>query len=162
MNNTLVHIPSEKLYKMYSDDILRYSFSILRDYEEAKDMVQEVFIRHFENEQSFKGACSYKTWLLIITRNLFYSKIKSKSFTNERVDEELNDSVFEVNYEINISIKDALMKIPSEYSELLYLKEAEGYSYEEISQITETSLDNVAVRLHRAKKMLRKILKDRY
>ncbi|MGE5412392.1 MAG: RNA polymerase sigma factor [Clostridiales bacterium] len=80
MNNTLAHIPSEELYKMYSDDILRYSFSILKDYEEAKDMVHEVFIRYFENENSFKGACSYKTWLLIITRNLFFSKLKSKSF----------------------------------------------------------------------------------
>ncbi|MGE5412393.1 MAG: RNA polymerase sigma factor [Clostridiales bacterium] len=59
-------------------------------------------------------------------------------------------------------MKDALMKIPSEYGELLYLKEAEGYSYEEISKITDTSLDNGAIRLHRAKKMLRKILKDRY
>jgi RNA polymerase sigma-70 factor (ECF subfamily) len=69
--------------------------------------------------------------------------------------------VYETKYELNISIRDALLKIPAEYSELLYLKEAEGYTYEEIAGLTSLTVENVAVKLYRAKQMMRKILKDR-
>ena len=52
------------------------------------------------------------------------------------------------------------MKISNENSELLYLKEYGGYSYREISKITNLSVENIAVKLYRTKKLLRKYLKD--
>jgi RNA polymerase sigma-70 factor (ECF subfamily) len=159
-NNSQI-VSSEVLYEKYSKDILRYSYSILKNFEEAEDMVHEVFIRYMEKENSFKGDCSYKTWLLIITRNLCYNKLKSSGFTNERFDIDNCNDVYETKYELNISIRDALLKIPAEYSELLYLKEAEGYTYEEIAGLTSLTVENVAVKLYRAKQMMRKILKDR-
>jgi len=124
-------------------------------------MVHEVFIRYMEKENSFKGDCSYKTWLLIITRNLCYNKLKSSGFTNERFDIDNCNDVYETKYELDISIRDALLKIPAEYSELLYLKEAEGYTYGEIAGLTSLTVENVAVKLYRAKQMMRKILKNR-
>ena len=51
------------------------------------------------------------------------------------------------------------MKLPVDLSELLYLKEYEGYSYSEIAVITGLSVENVGVKLFRAKKLLRKYLK---
>jgi RNA polymerase sigma-70 factor (ECF subfamily) len=159
-NNSQI-VSSEVLYEKYSKDILRYSYSILKNFEEAEDMVHEVFIRYMEKENSFKGDCSYKTWLLIITRNLCYNKLKSSGFTNERFDIDNCNDVYETKYELNISIKDALLKIPAEYSELLYLKEAEGYTYGEIAGLTSLTVENVAVKLYRAKQMMRKILKNR-
>jgi RNA polymerase sigma-70 factor (ECF subfamily) len=159
-NNSQI-VSSEVLYEKYSKDILRYSYSILKSFEEAEDMVHEVFIRYMEKENSFKGDCSYKTWLLIITRNLCYNKLKSSGFTNERFDIENCNDVYETKYELNISIRDAMLKIPPEYSELLYLKEAEGYTYVEIAGLTSLTVENVAVKLYRAKQMMRKILKDR-
>ena len=161
MENNSQIVSSEVLYEKYSKDILRYSYSILKNFEEAEDMVHEVFIRYMEKENSFKGDCSYKTWLLIITRNLCYNKLKSSGFTNERFDIDNCNDVYETKYELNISIRDALLKIPAEYSELLYLKEAEGYTYEEIAGLTSLTVENVAVKLYRAKQMMRKILKDR-
>ena len=161
MENNSQIVSSEVLYEKYSKDILRYSYSILKSFEEAEDMVHEVFIRYMEKENSFKGDCSYKTWLLIITRNLCYNKLKSSGFTNERFDIENCNDVYETKYELNISIRDAMLKIPPEYSELLYLKEAEGYTYVEIAGLTSLTVENVAVKLYRAKQMMRKILKDR-
>ena len=160
MEKEIENISSTELYEEYSEDILRYSFSILRNYEEARDIVQEVFIHHLENEESFKGQCSYKTWLFVITRNLCLSRRRSKSFNNERIEEHSVKKSYTDTFDINISMRDALKRISKESSELLYLKEYEGYSYAEISEITKLSVENIAVKLFRAKKFLRKYLKD--
>ncbi len=160
MENEILNTSLKELYEEYSDDIFRYSFSILKNYEEARDIVQETFIHHLEKESSFKGECSIKTWLFIMARNLCYSRARSKSFKNERIDDHSLEKNYTDIFDINISIRNALMKIPKESSELLYLKEYEGYSYAEISEITKLSVDNIAVKLHRTKKVLRKYLKD--
>ena len=160
MEKGTLNISVKELYEEYSDEILRYSFSILRNYEEAEDIVQEVFARHLENEESFKGQCSLKTWLFVITRNLCYSRRRNKSFHNTRIEGDLLEKNYTESFDLNISIRDALMKLSKESSELLYLKEFEGYSYLEISEMTKISVENVAVKLYRAKKLLRKYLKD--
>ncbi len=160
METAILNISLKELYEEYSEDILRYSFSILKKYEEAQDIVQEVFLHHFENGGSFKGDCSIKTWLFIIARNLCYSRLRSKGFNNDSIESHLIRKNYTDTFDINISLKDALMKISKENSELLYLKEYEGYSYLEISKITQLSVENIAVRLHRTKKVLRKYLKE--
>ncbi len=160
MEKEILNTSLKELYEEYSDDIFRYSFSILKNYEEARDIVQETFIRHFEKESSFKGECSYKTWLFIIARNLCYSRTRSKSFNNDRIDSHSFEKNYTDIFDINISIRNALLKISKESSELLYLKEYEGYSYSEISEITKLTVENIAVKLHRTKKVLRKYLKD--
>jgi RNA polymerase sigma-70 factor, ECF subfamily len=153
------NISFEKLYKEYSSDIFRYAFSILRNYEDSRDIVQEVFAKHFENEASFKGNCTYKTWLFVIARNLCFSSLKSRDYKTGRIDNYNPEKTYANTFDINISVRDALMKLPVDLSELLYLKEYEGYSYSEIAAITGLSVDNVGVKLFRAKKLLRKHLK---
>jgi RNA polymerase sigma-70 factor, ECF subfamily len=160
LENEKLNISVKELYEEYSDDILRYSFSIVRNYEEAKDIVQEVFTRHLESEESFKGQCSLKTWLFVIARNLCYSRRRNKSFHNTRIEGDISEKNYADSFDLSISMHEALMKISKESSELLYLKEFEGYSYKEISEMTKISVENVAVKLFRAKKQLRKYLKD--
>ena len=153
------NIPLPKLYERYSKDIFRYSFSILKNNEEAEDAVQEVFVKYAESENSFKGECSYKTWLLIITRNYCLSRIRSKNFNSEDIDYEAFDKSVDPDYDSAISLREALMKLSSEHNELIYLKEYEGFSYKEISEITKLSLENVKIKLFRARQELRRILK---
>ncbi len=160
MEKEVVNNSFEELYKEFSDDILRYAYSILKNYEEAKDIVQEVFIRHYEKEESFKGQCSFKTWLFVIARNLCYSRLRSKDFHNESIERNIIKRNYADTFDINISIQNALKKVSKESSELLYLKEYEGYSYAEISEITNLTVENIAVKLFRVKKQLRKYLKD--
>lgn len=152
-------LPLSDLYEQYGKDIFRYAFSILKDEEEAKDAVQEAFVKYARSENSFKGDCSQKTWLLIITRNYCFNRINKKDFSNERIDEESKNYKYEIDLDTRISLKDALMMLSEEHNELLYLKEYEGYSYKEIAEITEQSMENVKIKLFRARKKLREILK---
>ncbi len=153
------NISLPELYERYSDHIFKYSFSILKNTEEAKDAVQEVFVRYAKNENSFQKDCSYKTWLLIITRNYCFNRIRNKNFKNEDIyDYDFNTS-YNPDYDMQISLRDALQKLSGEYNELIYLKEYEGFSYKEIAEITKLSQENVKIKLFRARQELRKILK---
>ena len=163
-----LQIPKEKnkiltlpeLYEKYSKDIFKYSFSILKNKDDAKDAVQEVFVKYAQNESSFKGNCSYKTWLLVLTRNYCYNKIKSKSFNHERIKDDIWNKNYETDYDTHITIKDALLQLSTEHNELIYLREYECYSYKEIAEVTEQSLENVKIKIFRARQHLRKLLKD--
>ena len=146
------------LYEMYSQDLFRYSLSILKDEDDAKDAVQESFVRYIENEKSFRGDCSQKTWLLIIARNFCYSKIKRADRNNELIDEDTFEEVYELKLDEALTLKDSLKLLTPQQNELLFLKEYSGYSYNEISEITRLSPDNVKVILFRARQKLKKLI----
>ena len=152
-------LPFTDLFEKYFQDLFRYSLSILKDEDEAKDAAQESFARYFENEKSFRGDCSQKTWLLIIARNYCYSKLRRADSKNENIDEDTIAHVYEPNVEDVITLEEALKYLSPRQNELLFLKEYGGYSYNEISEITELSLENVKTILFRARQKLRKILK---
>ena len=159
LKQTKEKIPLPELYERYSKDIFKYSFSILKDEDDAKDAVQEVFVKFAENENSFKRNCSYKTWLLVLTRNYCFNKIKSKEFNNENLEEKTYNRTYETDYDTRITIRDALMQLNHEDNELIYLREYESYSYKEIAELTEQSLENVKIKIFRARQKLREILK---
>ena len=147
------------LFERYSADIFKYSYSILKNREEAEDAVQEVFVKHAENESSFKGECSYKSWLLIIARNYCFNRLKNKNFNNTNIDYDNFNETTNPDFDMGISLQDALLKLPEDYNELIYLREYEGFSYKEIAEIAMLSVENVKIKLFRARQVLRKILK---
>lgn len=148
------------LFEKFSLDLFRYAKSILKDSDEAKDAVQEVFVKYAQNEGSFKNECSQKTWLLVLTRNYCFNKLKSSHWNNERIEGEIKQISYETDLDTGILINEALKQIPAEYNELLYLKEFENYSYKEIAGITGLTIENVKIKLFRARQQLRQILKN--
>lgn len=148
-----------ELFELYSNDILKYAYSILRDIEEAKDVLQDVFLKYQNHEENFKGECNYKTWLFTITRNTCYNRLKA--IKNIAGNKEIDFfPVNEINIDDLISLKIALNRLSPEENEIIFLKDFEKYSYKEIAILLEISFDNVRVKLFRAKKKLRKMLEE--
>lgn len=148
----------KELFDRYSNDILHYSMSLLKDSSDAEDAVQEVFVKFINSYNSFRGECSYKTWLLIITRNYCFKKLNGKANRTISVDENLPET-YELNLEEKITLDEAIKQLGKEEYELLYLREYAGHSYKEISEILNISVDNVKVKLFRVREQLRKYLK---
>ncbi len=148
------------LFEKYAPDIYRYAFSLLKDTDDANDAVQEVFVKYAGNETSFKGECSQKTWLMVITRNYCFNRIKSSNRKNLRLDGEILELPYELDIESKITITEALKLLSPEHNELLYMIEYENYSYKEIAEITAQSIENVKIKLFRARQHLRKIIKN--
>ncbi|MBL1215281.1 MAG: RNA polymerase sigma factor [Ignavibacteriae bacterium] len=159
LKNIKEFLPLPELYEKYSIEIFKYSLSILNNEEEAKDAVQEVFVKYANSKSSFRQDCSQKTWLLVITRNYCYNRLQHSSFKNYGIEEVRQNENYEIDYDSNISLKEALKMLTPEQNELIYLKEYEGYSYKEIAELTNQSLENVKIKLFRVRKRLREILK---
>lgn len=147
-----------ELFNSYSNDILNYSMSLLKDYDDAKDALQEVFVRYINSQNSFKGECSYKTWLLVITRNYCFKKLNGKASRPLPIGENLLIT-FEAELDDKISLNDALEKLSKEEFEIIYLREYACYSYKEMAEILGITIDNVKVKLFRVREQLRKYLK---
>ncbi|PKL82532.1 MAG: hypothetical protein CVV24_09670 [Ignavibacteriae bacterium HGW-Ignavibacteriae-3] len=147
-----------ELFKSYSNDVLNYSMSILKDYDEAQDAVQEVFVRYIKNEDTFRGDCTHKTWLLTITRNYCFKKLNGRAKLTETIDENFIET-HGPNIETKISLNDALEKLTTEEFEIIYLREYACHSYQEMAEILGISIDNVKVKLFRVRGRLRKYLK---
>lgn len=148
----------DEIFETYSGEIFKYSMSLLKNNQDAQDAVQEVFAKFIQNRHSFRGDCSIKTWLLIITRNYCLKQLKGKDKTNLAINENLLKA-YDPNIDIKISLNDALEKIGKDEFELIYLREYAGHSYQEIAQILNISVDNVKVKLFRVREQLRKYLK---
>jgi RNA polymerase sigma factor (sigma-70 family) len=147
-----------EIFETYSGEIFKYSMSLLKNSQDAQDAVQEVFVKFIQSRHSFRGDCSIKTWLLIITRNYCYKQLGGKDKSNIPLDENLFKA-YDPNIDIKISLNDALEKIGKEEFELIYLREYAGHSYLEIAQILNISVDNVKVKLFRVREQLRKYLR---
>ena len=149
---------AEDIFIKYSNDVFHYALSLLKNFEEANDARQEVFLKFIKSSESFRGDCNEKTWLLVITRNYCYRKIRDNNKTNTSL-EEISEISDVENLDEKISLSDAISRLNQEESEIVYLREFAGHSYKEMAEILETSIDNVKVKLFRVRKKLRNYLK---
>lgn len=145
------------IFNRYSDDILKYSLSILKDQDEAKDAVQEIFIRYINSRDSFRGDCSEKTWLLTITRNYCFKQLSKTKRNSVNIPDDY-PCLYDPKLDTLITLKDAINNLASEEYELIYMREYAGYSYQEISDILQVSLENVKIRLFRVRQKLKQYL----
>jgi RNA polymerase sigma-70 factor (ECF subfamily) len=148
-----------ELFNSYSKDVLHYSLSLLRNYDDAKDAVQEVFIRFIKSKDSFRSECSYKTWLLTITRNYCFMKLNAGRKNETESIDETTQLIDQPDFDNSISLKDAVNMLNKYEYELIYLREFACYSYKEISEILDISIDNVKTKLFRVRQKLRNYLK---
>lgn len=155
-----------ELVEKYESDIFTYCLYILRNREDAKDLTQETFLKAFLKIQSLKKDEDFKFWLLRIARNSCYKKLRRLKIEKNFIDLE-EEKKFSIDEEV---IKDerreklinAINKLNKKDKEILILRDIEGYSYDEISKILKLSLNLVKVRIHRARKNLKKILGEKY
>jgi RNA polymerase sigma-70 factor (ECF subfamily) len=68
---------------------------------------------------------------------------------------------YELDIDLLVSLKEALLKLNEEYCELIFLANYAGYSYKEIAYITKLSTDNVKIKIFRARQELKRLLKER-
>lgn len=156
------------LMESYGEDVWNYAYVITRNTYTADDVAQDVFIKAYRSQTSFRGEASVKTWLLRITRNTALSYQKrafvrkvvlfgdrspggepdgtafpppSPSAESEFLDREVADELWR-----------QVLKLPSQFRDPLVLSVHYQLSMEEIAAITGLSPGTVKSRIHRAKK----------
>ncbi|MCS6874820.1 MAG: sigma-70 family RNA polymerase sigma factor [Pyrinomonadaceae bacterium] len=166
----------DKLVVKHIQDIYKFLLRITGDSEEAYDLTQETFLKAIKGIKSFRGDADLKTWLFRIAINLSNSRFrwlqKRKNFTVLSFDQEdidwnnlasketENPEEKTLQKEREKILLEALMAIPKNFREAIILRDVEGFSYEEISEILQVNLGTVKSRIARGREELRKYLSD--
>jgi RNA polymerase sigma-70 factor, ECF subfamily len=162
------------VYTLYRQQVFSYCLYYMGDRMLAEDAFQEVFIRVHTRHNQLREAGALKSWVLLITRSVCLNLLRSSKFTPEFVSigsgdeiESLGEGLDMPTGPLDYAIADdmlrvALAGIAPIYREAFLLCEFEGYNYDEIAKMTDTTEMNVKVRITRAKKQLRVLLAPHY
>lgn len=154
----------EELYKTYEKRIFRYFYGLTTDYHKAEELTQETFFQVVRTIPFFREDCQVTTWLYKVARNVYSMWKRNKhnhaiSFDDETIEipDPRDPSVIAEQNEKLALLLQALRRLPENYREVLWLREWQELSYEEIAVITSHSVSWVKVTLHRARISFRQL-----
>ncbi|GGA60128.1 RNA polymerase sigma factor [Ornithinibacillus halotolerans] len=156
----------QQLYEDYHQEIFRYIFMMIGERQQARDLMQETFIKAFLNIESFRGDASYKTWLYRIARNVtidyqrrkkpgtyildHLAPMKSDQATPEEI-ALLGDDVEQLYI--------ALSRLKKGYRDVIMLRKIREFSVKETATIMGWKESRVKTALHRGLNALRDEMK---
>jgi RNA polymerase sigma-70 factor (ECF subfamily) len=160
------------LVERYERRVVGVALAVVHNQDDALELAQETFVRAFENLKNFESRSSFSTWLYRIAANLSidfwrregrYNVLRGEDAENElrRLPSAQGDSYRAASQnELGERLKDALEQLTPEHRAVVLLREVEGLSYDEISDVLQCPRGTVMSRLHYARNRLRSILKD--
>ena len=146
----------------YQSMVLTIVKKMVDNREDAEDITQEVFIKVFKSLGQFKEESEFSTWLYRIAYNTTLSELRKRKFSFVSVDELLpienevvRDEIEELDSERKLQHLDSALKLlPPDEIFLVTLYYMDNQSMDAISQISQLSVSNVKVKLHRIRKKL--------
>ena len=150
-------------------------FKIVRNREEAADLVQETFMKAFASLGSYREEFRFTTWLYRIAANAAIDALRKQKIEAISLDEPVETEEGSVGLEIadtsynpeedvvkkekGISILDAIASLPPKYREVIELVHLKEKPYDEIAAILKVPVGTVKARIFRARELLKKKLK---
>ncbi len=162
------------LVEKYQIRIINTCFKYTKNFVDAEDVAQEVFLRAYDNLNNFKFDSKFYSWLyrIAVNTSLNYINSKEKRKEKETISDEscLNNSSTSSDnpndyyqmMELIDKVEPLFDNLPGDLKKLLELYEIYDYSYEEISKKLSVPIGTVRSRLHRARSMLISNFKDLY
>ena len=166
----------EILVQRYKNPLTNFVFRFLGDYESCNDVVQETMIKVYRYKDTYSSVAKFSTWVYTIAGNLAKSEYRRQRRRNlfsindygeEHSTFDLPDESYRPDVVTDSGIKDeiiqkALMKVKETYREAVILRDIQGMSYEEISEILGVNEGTVKSRINRGRAQLQELLKDIY
>ncbi len=154
------------------DKLFRYAKKLLQDYEEAEDLIQEVFLKLWINRVELSKKSSVEAFAMTVTKNLCIDRFRSKQYqaSNTGIDAaelDLNDRGITPDrkteqLEAVDLVKKVMKTLPENLRQIVHLRDIEGLSYQEISDIMGININTLKVNLSRARKKIRETLSSQY
>lgn len=159
------------LMQKYNQRLYRIGKGYIRGEEEIEDLMQETYIKGFQNLSKFENRSQFGTWItrILINECLQYIKKEIRIATeseNKAITMNISNNHNPESRMFNKELKDMLEKqidsLPEKYKVVFLMREIEKISIEETSVLLDISIANVKIRFNRAKEMLRKSLMQVY
>lgn len=160
------------------DQLYGGALKMTRNPQDAEDLVQETYLKGFQNFEKFTPGTNLKAWLYRIMTNTYINNYRKKqrqplqTSADELTDSQLyttsgHDSAGLVSAEVealaampDTTIAAALNDLSEEYRRVVYYADVVGLAYKEIAEVLEIPLGTVMSRLNRGRKKLREALKE--
>ncbi len=155
-----------QLYDMYCKAMCSIANRYVKDSFIAEDIMQDSFIKAFQNMQSFKGEVSFGAWIKRIVINNSLDWLKKQKLELVSINEEVYQRVEEtedwsIAYSLQADfIAKAIQSLKEKYSVVLSLYLLEGYDHQEIAQVLGITEVTSRTHLMRGKKQLQELLKE--
>jgi RNA polymerase sigma-70 factor (ECF subfamily) len=161
----------KEIYDKYHKKVYRIAYGVVRQREDALDIVQEVFIKLFRSIKNFEGRSHFYTYLyrMVMNTAIDYARKAGKKFVSSLDKEgslEPPDGVEKgperilLQKELEERVKLAMNKLPAEQKAALIFRDVEGLSYQEMAEAMGCSIGTVMSRLHYGRKRMQELLKD--
>ena len=169
----------EEIVRKYQKKMFNISYRITGDYNEAAEVTQDAFVSAYRSIKNFKGKSRFSTWLYAIVVNLSRNRLKQIRTRALKEQFSINDPVDTAGGQLqrehaspDLSVLDKLEKreveqriqgcinaLDNEFKEVIVLRDIQGFSYDEISDMLEIAGGTVKSRIHRARESVRGCLK---
>ena len=156
-----------EIIERYQAKLLRYARKFLVDPDDGEDIVQDIFVKTYQNLQSFDTSRSFSPWIYRIAHNEFVNALKKRAnhqivfafdidtlFPNLTAPDTADSEAME--RDLRGALDKSLETLPVKYREPLILYYLESMDYKEISEILQIPVSTVGVRLARGRTLLQK------
>src|SRR5207248_4167012 len=158
------------LVERYKDAVKNLAYRMLSNVTEAEDVTQEVFVRAYTQLATYKPAHKFSTWLLSIASHLAIDQLRRRRFLALPLEDVpflewvtdlgVGPEQSALEGEQQDEIQTYLRRLPSKYRAVIVLRYWYDLSYEEIAQALKLTPALVKARLHRARELLARYMKD--
>jgi RNA polymerase sigma factor (sigma-70 family) len=154
------------LLDKYSRPVHSLILKVVRNREDAEELAQDVFMKVFKHLSSFKGECSFSTWIYRIAYNTAISETRKKRHEFLAIEESVINNVSEQEVAEALDSSDqiqmldaALAQLPPDERAIILLFYMKEKTIDEVATITGLTASNIKVKLHRIRKKLFFVLK---
>ncbi len=156
------------------DSMYNFAYRLTFDEDDAKDLVQDTYLKSYRFIASFQRGTNAKAWLYRILKNSFINDFRKKSKEPSKVDYQevenfYNSDDVDTNKTVDLridAVKDmigdevsnALNSLAVDFRTVIILCDLEGFTYEEMAKILDIPIGTVRSRLHRARNLLKEKL----
>lgn len=169
----------EELITVHKQKVYNIAFKMLNNEEDAMDVSQETLIKVYKSIKNFNQRSSFSTWIYKVCVNTCLDFLRKNKKSDkvyyieefkDKNESNVNNQIMSSNYDtpeealdkkIKIQvINDAINKLTPDFKTMIILRDVQGFSYDEISNITNTSLGTVKSRIKRARDNLKKLIEN--
>ncbi|MGE7923721.1 sigma-70 family RNA polymerase sigma factor [Viridibacillus arvi] len=156
----------EKFIHEHGEELLRLAYTYVKNKQAAEDIVQDVLLKAFEKQASFRGESTYRTYLYRMTINRSYDYLRSWHYKNTIVSKKIQ-RLFGRSAEEDVlmqsenrQLAQSVLELPLKFREVIVFTYYLDYSSEEIGTLLNCSPTTVRTRLARGREKLKLVLKE--
>lgn len=153
----------DHLIRKYQSSIRRFFLNLtMGDTQLSDDLAQETFIKAWLNLSSFQGLAGFSTWLFRIAYNVYYDAVRSRKFTSE-IDETEVNRMYQSKNDFSgskLDIHQALQLLRKEERTAILLFYMEDKNHKEIAKIMDSPLGTIKTYILKGKEKMGKYLKE--